>query len=58
MRYQTPLLGLTNGQRVPEDWHPGNPPLLAHIALQPFGAAFNLGADELQSLAGRGALLA
>ena len=58
MRYQTPLLGLTNGQRVPEDWHPGNPPLLAHIALKPFGAAFNLGADELQSLAGRGALLA
>lgn len=58
MRYQTPLLGLTNGQRVPEDWHPGNPPLLAHIALKPFGAAFNLGADDLQSLAGRGALLA
>jgi flagellar biosynthesis protein FlhF len=58
MRYQTALLGLTNGQRVPEDWHPGNPPLLAHIALKPFGAAFNLGAEELQALTGRGALLA
>ncbi len=58
MRYQTPLLGLTNGQRVPEDWHPGNPPLLAHIALKPFGAAFNLGAEELQTLSNRGALLA
>ena len=44
LRYQIPLLGLTNGQRVPEDWHPGNPALLAHIALKPFGAAFRLGA--------------
>jgi len=58
LRYQMPLLGLTNGQRVPEDWHPGNPPLLAHIALKPFGAAFSMGEEEMRSLPGRGALLA
>jgi len=58
MRFQTPLLGLTNGQRVPEDWHPGNPPLLAHIALKPFGAAFALDSDELQALARTGAFVA
>ncbi len=58
MRFQTPLLGLTNGQRVPEDWHPGNPPLLAHIALKPFGAAFALDSDELQSISRSGAAIA
>ncbi len=58
MRFQTPLLGLTNGQRVPEDWHPGNPPLLAHIALKPFGAAFALDSDELQSIPRSGAAIA
>ena len=58
LRFQTPLLGLTNGQRVPEDWHPGNPPLLAHIALKPFGAAFSLDSEDLQALARPGALLA
>jgi flagellar biosynthesis protein FlhF len=57
MRFQTPLLGLTNGQRVPEDWHPGNPPLLAHIALKPFGAAFSLDSEELQSISRTGALI-
>jgi len=57
-RYQTPLLGLTNGQRVPEDWHPGNPPLLAHIALKPFGAAFCLDSAQIQALSSKGALLA
>jgi len=58
MRFQTPLLGLTNGQRVPEDWHPGNPPLLAHIALKPFGAAFSLDSDEMQALSRTGAVVA
>jgi len=58
MRFQTPLLGLTNGQRVPEDWHPGNPPLLAHIALKPFGAAFALDSEELQALSRTGAPIA
>jgi len=58
MRYHTALLGLTNGQRVPEDWHPGNPPLLAHIALKPFGSAFCLDSREIQALSSSGALLA
>jgi len=57
-RYKTQLLGLTNGQRVPEDWHAGNPQLLAHIALKPFGAAFSLDGHDLQALSGAGALLA
>jgi len=57
IRYQQPLLGLTNGQRVPEDWHPANPNLLAHIALKPFGAAFTLDSKELDALAGTGAAL-
>jgi flagellar biosynthesis protein FlhF len=58
MRFRLPLLGLTNGQRVPEDWHPGNPLLLAHIALKPFGAAFCLDGDEVEALSGTGVLLA
>ncbi len=58
MRYHTALLGLTNGQRVPEDWHPGNPPLLAHIALKPFGSAFCLDTREIQALSSSGVLLA
>jgi len=58
MRFRLPLLGLTNGQRVPEDWHPGNPLLLAHIALKPFGAAFCLDRDEIEALSGTGVLLA
>jgi flagellar biosynthesis protein FlhF len=46
LRWRFALLGLTNGQRVPEDWHAGNPQLLAHIALKPSGAAFALDGDE------------
>jgi flagellar biosynthesis protein FlhF len=57
IRYQLPLLGLTNGQRVPEDWHPGNAGLLAHIALKPFGAAFALDSAEIQSLTSTGVAL-
>jgi flagellar biosynthesis protein FlhF len=57
LRYRVPLLGLTNGQRVPEDWHAGNPGLLAHIALKPLGAAFSLDGAEIQALTGKGAAL-
>ena len=57
-RYKTRLLGLTNGQRVPEDWHAGNPQLLAHIALKPFGAAFCLESQEAQALTSTGATVA
>ncbi len=56
-RYKTRLLGLTNGQRVPEDWHAGNPQLLAHIALKPFGAAFCLESQEAQALTSTGAMI-
>jgi flagellar biosynthesis protein FlhF len=57
IRFQLPLLGLTNGQRVPEDWHPGNAGLLAHLALKPFGAAFCLDNSEVQSMSGAGVAL-
>ncbi len=49
MRYRAPLLGITNGQRVPEDWHAANPTLLAHIALKPFGSSFSLDGEEAQA---------
>ncbi len=49
MRYRAPLLGITNGQRVPEDWHAANPALLAHIALKPFGSSFSLDGEEAQA---------
>lgn len=49
MRYRAPLLGITNGQRVPEDWHPANATLLAHIALKPFGSTFSLDGEEAQA---------
>ena len=55
IRFQLPLMGLTNGQRVPEDWHPGNAALLAHIALKPFGAAFCMDGAEIRALTGAGA---
>ncbi len=51
MRYRAPLLGITNGQRVPEDWHAANPALLAHIALKPFGSSFSLDGEEAQAFA-------
>lgn len=57
VRFQLPLTGLTNGQRVPEDWHPGNAALLAHIALKPFGAAFCMDSAEIRALTGAGAAL-
>lgn len=57
IRFRLALLGLTNGQRVPEDWHAGNPMLLAHIALKPLGSAFSLAGDAMAP-SGAGALLA
>jgi len=58
MRYRLALLGLTNGQRVPEDWHPGNAPLLAHIALKPFGSAFALDSSEVLTMSKTGVQIA
>jgi flagellar biosynthesis protein FlhF len=51
LRYKVALFGLTNGQRVPEDWHPANGHLLAHLSLKPAARLFTLADNE-------GALLA
>jgi flagellar biosynthesis protein FlhF len=51
LRYKLALFGLTNGQRVPEDWHLANGRLLAHLSLKPAARLFALADDE-------GALLA
>jgi flagellar biosynthesis protein FlhF len=51
LRYKLTLLGLTNGQRVPEDWHTANNRLLAHLSLKPAAQLFALAESE-------GALLA
>jgi len=46
LRHRLTLLGLTNGQRVPEDWHPAGSKLLAHLALKPAAQLFELADDE------------
>ncbi len=46
LRHRLTLLGLTNGQRVPEDWHAANGRLLAHLALKPAAQLFDLADDE------------
>lgn len=51
LRHKLALFGLTNGQRVPEDWHLGNARLLAHLSLKPASRLFALAENE-------GALLA
>ncbi|MFN3566212.1 MAG: flagellar biosynthesis protein FlhF [Burkholderiaceae bacterium] len=51
LRYKLALFGLTNGQRVPEDWHPANARLLAHLSLKPASRVFALGEDEAALLA-------
>jgi len=52
LRHRLSLLGLTNGQRVPEDWHAANPKLLAHLALKPAAQLFELVDEEGAALAG------
>lgn len=51
LRYRLTLLGITNGQRVPEDWHPANGRLLAHLALKPASQLFDLAPEEVAALA-------
>jgi len=46
LRHRLTLLGLTNGQRVPQDWHAANSKLLAHIALKPAAQLFELADEE------------
>jgi flagellar biosynthesis protein FlhF len=50
LRYRMMLFGLTNGQRVPEDWHPAGARLLAHVALKPSTSSFSLGDEEAKAL--------
>ena len=51
LRYRMTLFGLTNGQRVPEDWHPAGARLIAHVALKPSASPYTLGDQETQALA-------
>jgi len=51
LRYKLRLLGLTNGQRVPEDLHQPNARLLAHLALKPSSQLFELAIEEGAALA-------
>jgi flagellar biosynthesis protein FlhF len=46
LRHKLALFGLTNGQRVPEDWHPANGRLLAHLSLKPAQSLFALADSE------------
>ncbi len=46
LRYKLALFGLTNGQRVPEDWHLADGRLLAHLSLKPAARLFALADDE------------
>jgi flagellar biosynthesis protein FlhF len=50
LRYRMMLFGLTNGQRVPEDWHPASARLLAHVALKPSTSSFSLGDEEAKAV--------
>jgi flagellar biosynthesis protein FlhF len=52
LRYRMTLCGLTNGQRVPEDWHQAGARLIAHVALKPSTSPFALGDDEAQAWSG------
>jgi flagellar biosynthesis protein FlhF len=53
LRYRMVLFGLTNGQRVPDDWHPAGARLISHVALKPSTSPFTLGDQEAGALAGQ-----
>lgn len=46
LRYKLAVFGLTNGQRVPEDWHVADSRLLAHLSLKPASRLFALADSE------------
>jgi len=50
IRHHMPVIGLTNGQRVPEDWHAAQAAMLAHVALKPAHGRFDLAAVDLANL--------
>ncbi len=48
LRYKLRLMGVTNGQRVPEDWHSAHARVLTHLALRPGADSFAMdGAEAL-----------
>lgn len=49
LRHRLMLFGLTNGQRVPEDWHPAGARLIAHVSLKPSTSPFTLGDEEARA---------
>ncbi|MEF9996686.1 MAG: flagellar biosynthesis protein FlhF [Burkholderiaceae bacterium] len=51
LRHKLMLMGLTNGQRVPEDWHAAKASVLTHLALKPGAANFVLEQGEAALLA-------
>jgi len=51
LRYKLRVLGVTHGQRVPEDWRVPDSRLLAELALAPAGQFFTLEDDEGSLLA-------
>jgi flagellar biosynthesis protein FlhF len=50
LRYKLRVFGVTNGQRVPEDWHAANARVLTHLALRPGSDAFALADNEALAL--------
>jgi len=54
LRHKMRLLGVTNGQRVPEDWHAANARVLAHLSLKPGADAFALSENEALGLTSGG----
>jgi flagellar biosynthesis protein FlhF len=55
LRYRACILGLTNGQRVPEDWHAGSAALLTHLALKPVASAFAIEGEDAVAPSPQGA---
>jgi len=51
LRYKLRLFGVTNGQRVPEDYHAAHPRVLTHMALRPSAEHFALDGQESAAVA-------
>lgn len=56
LRYKLRLFGVTNGQRVPQDWHAAHARVLTHLALKPGSDAFALAEDEALAVAAHSAV--
>lgn len=54
LRYKLRLFGVTNGQRVPEDYHAAHARVLTHMALRPSAERFALEGQESMAMAARG----